>query len=58
MANITLQHKLFYLMDRFGFMMELIQEEIWSTMAQSIPSLQVYHTVEENKQLLQSTMYV
>ena len=24
----TLQHKLFYLMDKFGFMMELIQEEI------------------------------
>ena len=34
-------------MDKFGFMMELIQEEIF-------PILQVYHTVEENKQLLQS----
>ena len=27
-ANITLQHKLFYPMDKFGFMMELIQKEI------------------------------
>ena len=45
-------------MDRFGFMMELIQEEIWSTMAQLTPILHIYHIIEENKQYLQSIFHV
>jgi hypothetical protein len=51
--HFQLQHKLFYQMDRFGFMMELRREGILSTVDQSILIFQVCHSVEENRQLQQ-----